>query len=354
MLLTALLVAAATAAEPEDYSDPAITADERDHWSFKAPVRPAIPAVKQTAWVKSPVDAFLLVKLEAAGTSPAPAADKLTLIRRVTLDLTGLPPTPAEVDEFLNDAKPDAYERLVDRLLASPRFGERQATHWLDVVRFAESNGFEADAERPHAWRYRDYVIRSFNADKPYDRFLTEQIAGDELAKGKEPREAAELWIATGLHRCGPVHMVGGNLEHEVIRQELLTEMVNGFGSAVLGLTIGCARCHDHKFDPLSQGDFYRLQAFFGSTRYTDVEFATDAEREEHRKRTDAIRKQTGPLKDKVASMDAPVRARVQKAKREVLEPEYRDRARHSGRETNGGAEATREGRFSTARGAVG
>jgi hypothetical protein len=325
VFLTALLAAAATATEPDDYSDPAITAEERAHWSFKPPVRPAIPKVKQAAWVKSPVDAFLLAKQESAGVSPAPEADKLTLIRRVTLDLTGLPPTPAEADAFLNDAKPDAYERLVDRLLASPRFGVRQAMHWLDVVRFAESNGFEADAERPHAWRYRDYVVRSFNEDKPYDRFLTEQIGGDELAKGKDPREAADLWIATGLHRCGPVHMVGGNLDHDVLRQELLTEMVNGFGSAVLGLTIGCARCHDHKFDPLSQGDFYRLQAFFGSTRYSDVEFATDAEREEHRKKADAIRKQAGPLKDKVAAMDAPIRSRVQKAKRDALEAKYRD-----------------------------
>jgi hypothetical protein len=316
-----LLLVAARAAEPDDYSDPEISAEELAHWSFKVPMRPAVPKLKH-AGVKNPVDAFLLAK---GGASPAAPASKLTLIRRVTLDLTGLPPTPAEVDAFLNDTKPDAYERLVDRLLASPRFGERQAIHWLDVVRFAESNGFEADGERPHAWRYRDYVIRSFNDDKPYDRFLTEQIAGDELAKGKEPREAAELWIATGLHRCGPVHMVGGNLDHDVLRQELLTEMVNGFGSAVLGLTIGCARCHDHKFDPLSQGDFYRLQAFFGSTRYTEVEIATEAEREEHRKKTDAIRKQAGPLKDKVAAMDAPVRARVQKAKRDALEPKYRD-----------------------------
>jgi hypothetical protein len=213
----------------------------------------------------------------------------------------------------------------VDRLLASPRFGERQATHWLDVVRFAESNGYELDAERPHAWRYRDYVIRSFNADKPYDRFLTEQIAGDELANGKDAREAAELWIATGLHRCGPVHMVSGNLDPEVVRQELLTEMVNGFGSAILGLTVGCARCHDHKFDPFSQGDYYRLQAFFGSTKYTEVEFATEAERMDYQLKVDAIRAKVGPMKSTVAAMDAPIRASLQKAKRAALEPKYRD-----------------------------
>src|SRR5262249_27391321 len=154
---------------------------------------------------------------------------------------------------------PDAYAKLVDRLLASPRYGERWATHWLDVVRFAESNGYEADGERPHAWRYRDYVVRSLNADKPYDVFLTEQLAADELDVGKDAREAAALWVATGMHRCGPVHMVGGNLDADVLRQELLTEMVNGVGSAFLGLTLGCARCHDHKFDPLSLGDYYRI-----------------------------------------------------------------------------------------------
>ncbi|HEY3789705.1 MAG TPA: DUF1549 domain-containing protein, partial [Urbifossiella sp.] len=187
LLAFAFFGAWSRAADPADYSDPPITANEKAHWSFQPPVRSPVPKVKRADWVKSPIDAFILAKLEAADLSPSPEADRLTLIRRVTLDLIGLPPTPDEVDAFLHDKNPDAYERLVDRLLASPRFGERQAAHWLDVVRFAESNGYEADGERPQAWRYRDFVVRSFNADKPYDRFLTEQIAGDELAAGKEP-----------------------------------------------------------------------------------------------------------------------------------------------------------------------
>jgi hypothetical protein len=325
VLFLLILVPAVRAAEPDGYSDPAITADEKAHWSFRPPVKPKLPAVKNAEWVKSPIDAFILAKLEAAGLSPSPEADKRTLIRRVTLDLTGLPPSPADVDAFLADKSRDAYEKVVDRLLASPHFGERQAQHWLDVVRFAESNGYEADGERPHAWRYRDYVVRSFNEDKPYSRFLTEQIAGDELAKGKPPRDAEDLWVATGMHRCGPVHMVGGNLEQEVIRQELLTEMVNGFGSAVLGLTVGCARCHDHKFDPVSQGDYYRLQAFFNSTKYTEIDLATAEEKAARSKQYEAIRAEAGPLRERVSAMDAPIREKLKRAKRDALEPKYKE-----------------------------
>ncbi|HXD87794.1 MAG TPA: DUF1549 and DUF1553 domain-containing protein [Urbifossiella sp.] len=319
----ALICTLLRGAEP-GYDDPPITAADRTHWSFKTPLRPKLPTVKNARWIKTPIDAFILARLEAAGLAPSPEADRLTLIRRVTLDLTGLPPTPAEVEDFVNDAKPDAYERLVDRLLESPRFGERQATHWLDVVRFAETNGYEADGERLQAWRYRDYVIRSFNDDKPYDRFLTEQIAGDELAAGKPPRDAAELWIATGLHRCGPVHMVGGNLEREVIRQELLTEIVAGIGSSVLGLTIGCARCHDHKFDPISQGDFYRLQAFFSASHYTDVDIAAPEEKKANKKRVEEIEAKTEPLRKAISALDTPVRAKLSKAKRDALDDKYK------------------------------
>ncbi|MBN9520755.1 DUF1553 domain-containing protein [bacterium] len=322
----ALLVALAPAhaADPQ-YEDPDITPAEKAHWAFKPVVRHALPKVKAVGWVRTPVDAFVLAKLEAAGVAPAREADRLTLVRRVTLDLTGLPPTPKEVAAFVADDTPDAYAKLVDRLLASPRYGERWATHWLDVVRFAESNGYEADGERPHAWRYRDYVIRSLNADKPYDVFLTEQLAGDELAAGKDAREAADLWVATGMHRCGPVHMVGGNLDADVLRQELLTEMVNGVGSAFLGLTLGCARCHDHKFDPLSLGDYYRIQAFFGTTKYTDVDLATPEEKADRKAKAAALDKLTAPLKKQVADLDAPVRAKIAEQKKAALEPRYKD-----------------------------
>ncbi|HEX4607066.1 MAG TPA: DUF1549 and DUF1553 domain-containing protein [Urbifossiella sp.] len=322
--LIALSFATARGADPL-YEDPEITPAEKAHWAFRPPVRPALPAVKVAGWVRTPVDAFILARLEAAGIAPTREADRLTLIRRLTLDLTGLPPTPGEVAAFLADDTADAYPKLVDRLLASPRYGERWAAHWLDVVRFAESNGYEADGERPHAWRYRDYVIRSLNADKPYDVFLTEQLAGDELAAGKPPREAADLWVATGMHRCGSVHMVGGNLDGDALRQELLTEMVNGVGSAFLGLTLACARCHDHKFDPLSQGDYYRLQAFFGGTRYTDVDLATPAEKTERKAKADELDKLIAPLKKQVADLDAPVRAKIAQQKRDGLEPRYQE-----------------------------
>lgn len=321
-LLAVLLSFADRIDGQEKYADPELKPKAREHWSFVPPKRPAVP--KTALPVANAIDTFVRAQLEKEGLKPASQADKLTLIRRVTLDLTGLPPSPEEVDAFLKDDAPDAYEKLVERLLASPHFGERWATHWLDVVRFAETNGYEADGERPHAWRYRDYVVKSFNDDKPYDRFVKEQLAGDELA-GKDAKEKPELLIATGMHRCGPVHMVGGNLDTDVLRQELLTEMVNGVGAAFLGLTFACTRCHDHKFDPLSAGDYYRLQAFFGATKYTDVDFATQAERDDRKKQTDAINAKAAPLKKQIAELDAPVRTKVAAEKRAKLEPKYKE-----------------------------
>src|SRR5262245_14187305 len=225
-------------------AEPQLTAADRAHWAFQKPVRSQLPKPADPSWVRTPIDAFILAKLAAAGLGPTPSADRATLLRRVTFDLTGLPPTAAELDDFLNDSRPDAYARVVERLLASPHYGERWAQHWLDVVRYAESDGYELDAVRADAWRYRDYVIRSFNADKPYNQFLTEQLAGDELARGQDPRQSAALLIATGFSRCGPVHLVSGNTDPEVNRQEVLTEMTTGVGAAILGLTIQCARCH--------------------------------------------------------------------------------------------------------------
>ncbi|QJW99965.1 DUF1549 and DUF1553 domain-containing protein [Frigoriglobus tundricola] len=317
-----LLVLVGRVPGQEKYADPALTPEQRKHWSFVPPERPAVP--KSALPVTNPIDHFVRARLEKEGLRPAAQADKLTLARRVTLDLTGLPPAPAEVDAFLKDEAPDAYEKLVDRLLASPHFGERWATHWLDVVRFAETNGYEADAERPHAWRYRDYVVKSFNADTPYDRFVREQIAGDELADADGPPNP-ELLIATGMHRCGPVHRTSGNLDGDVIRQELLTEMVNGVGATFLGLTFACTRCHDHKFDPLSAGDYYRLQAFFGAAKYVDFDFSTPEERDARQKRVNEISAKIGPLKKQIADLDAPVRAAVGAAKRDKLEAKYKD-----------------------------
>jgi hypothetical protein len=267
----------------------------------------------------------VLARLEAARLRPAPPADKATLLRRVTFDLIGLPPTPDEIGVFLRDDRPDAYERVVERLLASPHYGERWAQHWLDVTRYAESDGYEADGERTHAWRYRDYVIRSFNEDKPYDRFVTEQLAGDELARGHDPREAAESLVATGFNRCGQVHMVGGNTDPEVNRQEVLTEMADGAGAAFLGLTVGCARCHDHKFDPITQEDYYSLQAFFAASRFRDVGIATPGEKEAHKKALHEWEQRVAPLRQKVATLEAPYRKRLTDAKKARLDAAHRE-----------------------------
>jgi hypothetical protein len=187
----------------------------------------------------------------------------------VTYDLTGLPPTPGELDSFLKDKSPEAYEKVVDRLLASPHYGERWASKWLDVVRYADTNGFELDQDRPHAWRYRDYVTQSFNGDKPYDRFVKEQIAGDELFP-----ESKEALVATGYLRAGSEHVVSGNIDPEESRQEVLTEIATNVGQTFLGMTVNCARCHNHKFDPILQADFYALQAIFATAKGKEVEIA--------------------------------------------------------------------------------
>ncbi|MEO8659413.1 MAG: DUF1549 and DUF1553 domain-containing protein [Bryobacteraceae bacterium] len=232
-------------------------------WAIQAVVKPAVPAVKDAAAVRNPIDAFVLAKLQEKGLSLSPEANKRVLLRRVSVDLIGLPPTPEEAQDFLADNSPQAYEKVVDRLLASPRYGERWARHWLDVARYADSEGFKADETRPNIWRYRDYVIRALNEDKPYDRFVKEQLAGDELYPGD--RDAI---IATGFNRHFPDESNAANIMNR--RQELLNDITDTVGVAFLGVTVGCARCHDHKFDPILQKDYYRLQAFFANTRIED------------------------------------------------------------------------------------
>ena len=254
-LLLAILMAgvvAAAAGEPNDppsaikpapaeFAPPeSFTAEQRTHWAYQPIRRPDLPEVKETAWGRSPIDRFLLADLETADLPHSPEADRLSLIRRLSYDLTGLPPRPEEVRAFLDDRRPDAYERLVDRLLASPRYGERWAQHWLDLAHYADTNGFELDAERPDAWRFRDWVVNALNADMPYDRFVALQIAGDELAPNDH-----EALIATGFCRCGPREVVSGNIIPEERRQSELTEITGTVGSVFLGLTVGCASCHD-------------------------------------------------------------------------------------------------------------
>jgi mono/diheme cytochrome c family protein len=241
---------------------PPVDEHARNFWSFRPVVRPELPAVQHSEWVRTPVDAFVLARLESAGLQPAPPAEKTSLLRRVSYDLIGLPPTPEEVDDFLADDSPRAYEKVVDRLLASPRYGERWGRHWLDLVRYAETDSFEFDAPKPLVWRYRDYVIKSFNEDKPYDRFIQEQIAGDEL----EPMTAEGL-TATGYYRLGPWD--GGAPDRLQAAYDELDDIVATTGQVFLGLTVNCARCHDHKIDPFPAADYYRLLSFFhGIKRY--------------------------------------------------------------------------------------
>jgi hypothetical protein len=236
-------------------------------WSLE-PIRDvAPPALPDEATARTPVDNFVLARLHAAGLSLNPEASRLTLIRRVTFDLTGLPPTPEEIDAFLADSSADAYEKLVDRLLASPRYGERWARHWLDVARYTESQGFEYDHLRPNGWQYRDYVINSFNADKPYNRFVQEQIAGDAL----DP-ESPECIVAGSLLVCGPYDQAGNaqaNATQKAIsREDELEDLISTVGQGILGLTVNCARCHSHKFDPIPQADYYRMKAVFQGVRH--------------------------------------------------------------------------------------
>jgi hypothetical protein len=255
LLTGSVLGIPARAGEREAESRPA-AAQENTHWAFRRVQRPAAPAVRDRAWVRTPIDAFVLSRLERAGLAPAGRADRRALLRRVYLDLVGMPPTPQEQQAFLRDPSPGAFEKVVDRLLARPEYGERWGRHWLDVVRYAESNGYERDGTKPNAWRYRDYVINALNQDKPYDRFLTEQLAGDEL-----PDSSAETQIATTFLRLGTWD--DEPADPLVDRYDQLDDVLGTAATAFLAVTLRCARCHDHKFEPFPQSDYYSLLAVF-------------------------------------------------------------------------------------------
>jgi len=231
-------------------------AEWKEHWAFEAPKLSAVPAVNNQKWVTNPIDAFVLSKLEQAGLTPAVPLEKAALLRRVTFDLTGLPPTPADVEAFVADHSPEAYEKVVNRLLQSEHFGEQWARHWLDVVRYADTNSFERDGPKPNAWRFRDYVIRSFNADKPYDRFIREQLAGDELSDG-----GSDGLIATGYYRLG--QWDDEPADRLLAIYDGLDDIITTTSQGFLGLTVNCARCHDHKIDPIPQQDYYSMLSFF-------------------------------------------------------------------------------------------
>jgi Protein of unknown function (DUF1549)/Protein of unknown function (DUF1553)/Planctomycete cytochrome C len=238
------------------------------HWAFRAPSRPAVPAARERNWVRSPIDAFVLARLEEAGLEPSPEADRAVLLRRASLDLVGLPPAPEEIDAFLADTRPDAYERQVDRLLASPRYGERWARRWLDLARYADTNGYEKDRQRS-IWPYRDWVIRAFNLDLPFDRFTIEQLAGDMLAGASQ-----SLKVATGFHRNTMLNEEGG-IDPLEFRFYAMTDRVATTATVWLGLTLGCAQCHTHKFDPLPQREYYQFMALLDNADEPELSVPT-------------------------------------------------------------------------------
>jgi len=279
-----------------------ITPEERSFWAFRPPHRTNPPRLSDPAWNKNPIDAFLLAAMKDRGLKPSPKADRRVLIRRAYLDLLGLPPSPEEVEAFVKDSAPDAWERLIDKLLASPHYGERWARHWLDLVRYADSGGFEFDVDRPDAWRYRDYVIKSFNEDKPYDQFIREQLAGDEYAP-----DTQDAMIATGFLRLGPEGGGGG----ERGRQDALEDLIATTSLTFMGLTVACARCHDHKFDPIPQKDYYRMQAIFSSTRPAQFPLVGPDIVAAHRAETQRIDGLQRPLKKAKAELEAPYLKRL-------------------------------------------
>jgi hypothetical protein len=291
-------------------------------WPYRRLCRPAVPQVRGQDWLKNPVDAYVLARLEKVGLRLAPCADRRTLLRRVTYDLTGLAPTSAECAAFEHDAMPDAYGKVVERLLASPHFGERWAQHWLDVVRYSETEGFKIDRFRPSAFRYRDYVIRAFNSDLPYDRFIRQQLAGDEL----EP-DNPDAQIATGFLRLHPEESNGSN--YRQIRQEILDDVTEVVGTTFLGLTIGCARCHDHKFDPIPQEDYFRLQAFFAPMlQRDDVSLLPSAEYQPREQKMHIWLEKTAELRREMDGMLKPIGAAIFKEIAETLDTETQESLR--------------------------
>ncbi len=288
---------------------PLFTDEQKSFWAFQPPRAPVPPVVTATGWATSPIDRFILAELQKKGLAPAPAADKRTLIRRATFDLTGLPPTLVEIDAFLSDQSPEAFAKVVDRLLVSPHYGERWARHWLDLARYADSNGMDENVAYANAYRYRDYVIRAFNADKPYDQFVAEQIAGDQIPPAADAALNHDRLTATGFLVIGPKMLA----EDDPMKMEMdiIDEQVDTVGRVFMGLTLGCARCHDHKFDPIPTADYYALAGIFKSTKsmqnhkvvamWNERALAPD----EGRARLDAHKKEVARLQAEIMKLTA-------------------------------------------------
>jgi hypothetical protein len=302
-LVVALFLAVIGTLQPEPAANAGTSPQE--HWAFQ-PLRVVRPPVQpDSSWAKNPIDHFVLARLSSAGLKPAPAASREQLLRRTALGLVGLPPTPEEADQFLTDSSPEAYEGLINRLLASPHYGERWARHWLDLARYAESDGFEHDAIRPNSWRYRDYVIRSFNEDKPYDQFIREQLAGDELET-----DDPQALVATGFNLLGP-DMVDSSDQIQR-RLNTLNDMTDTAAAVFLGLTLGCARCHDHKSEPLTQRDYFGLQAFFTPAEFRrEHPIAPASERAAHERALAEFNAQSRQQRKQIEEIEASYRKKL-------------------------------------------
>jgi hypothetical protein len=308
-----------------------VRADEpADHWAWTKPERPKVPAVAG-AQPANPIDCFIRAKLEGAKLAPAAPAPREQLIRRATYDLTGLAPAPDEIDAFLNDKSPGAWARVVDRLLASPQYGERWGRHWLDLARYADTNGYEFDEPRPDAWRYRDYVIKSFNADKPFDRFVLEQLAGDEAFPGNP-----EALVATGFNLLGPDMTDASDQAQR--RLNTLNDMTDTAGLAFLGMTVACARCHDHKFEPIPQTDYFRLQAFFTPAAFRrDLPVSTPTDAKAHATATAAYLELTKETRNSLVAIEGPHRTKLYDAKFAKLPPDVQAAHRTAPEKRTGG-----------------
>jgi len=341
--IRAWIAAGAKDASPSEVTPDIVRESDKKFWSFQSPVRPALPTVKNTALVRNSIDLFLLAKLEAKGLTYNKEADKLSLLRRLYLDLTGLPPTPAELTAYQLDTAPNAYARVVDKLLASPRYGERWGQHWLDLAGYSDSEGYgQDDGVRRYAWRYRDYVIRSLNADKPYSQFLTEQIAGDEMSndwkqnKGPASQQLIDRLAATGFLRTTPDQTNSNERALLAERMNIVADEVEVLSSSVMGLTVGCARCHNHKYDPIPQRDYYRLSAIlqgaydpyeWRSPNKREIELALAEEQSEVSKNNAPLEAEMKRLRAQIDAASAPFKKEGVTYKRGELEKQNPDLA---------------------------
>jgi hypothetical protein len=296
-------VSTADAGAPVRAPGYSITEKDRQFWSFRKPERPVVPAVRNPAWARNAIDAFVLSRLEKEGLRPAPLAEPRVLIRRLYMDLIGIPPTPEEANEFVRNPSDAAYQKVIEKLLASPHYGERWGRHWLDLARYADSGGYEFDYDRPNAWRYRDWVIQAFNEDKPYNQFIREQLANDQLKPGD-----TEALIPTGFCRNGPTV---DNADNEETRMDELDDMVTTTSSVFLGLTVGCARCHDHKYDPIPQKDYYRMQAVFFNYKKADRALASGEEEAAYKANNKEIDDRVKPFRQKIFAIEKPYRDKL-------------------------------------------